>query len=89
MAQRVQNPTRILEDAGSTPSLAQWVKDPSIAASCCVACRCGSDLALLWLWHRPAGAALIEPLAWELLYATSVALKKKKKKQKKKNFSRF
>ena len=42
-------------------------------------CRCGSDLTLLWLWCRPAGATLIQPLAWELAF-TSAALKRKKKK---------
>ena len=26
--------------------------------------RCGSDPVLLWLWPRPAAAALILPLAW-------------------------
>jgi len=30
---------------------------------------------LLWLWHRLAAAALIRPLAGELPYAASVALK--------------
>ena len=44
--------------------------------------RHGSDLMLLWLWHRPAAVALTGPLAWELPYATSVALKRKKKKKK-------
>ena len=39
---------------------------------------------LLWLWHRPAAAALTGPLAWILPYAMSVALKSKKKKKKKK-----
>ena len=39
--------------------------------SCDVDHGCGSDLVLLWLWGRP--------LAWELLYAASVALKRKKK----------
>ena len=34
-----------------------------------VGCRCGSDLALLWLWYRLAAAAPIRPLAWELPYA--------------------
>ena len=41
--------------------------------------RCSSDLALLWLWCRPAAAALIQPLAQELPYATGAALVKKKK----------
>ena len=45
----VTNPTGIRGDMGLTPGLAQWVK----------------DLALLWLWYRPAAAAPIQPLAWE------------------------
>ena len=44
--------------------------------------RCGPDLALLQLWHRPAARALIQPLAWELPYAAPAALKKNKIKQK-------
>ena len=44
----------------------------------------GSDLALLWLWCRPAAVALIRPLAWEPPYALGVALKRPKKKKKKK-----
>ena len=35
-----------------------------------------SDLALLWLWCRPAAAAPIQALPWELLYAMGTALKK-------------
>ena len=42
--------------------------------------RCSSDPTLLWLWCRPAAAAPICPLAWELTYAVGAALKKKKKK---------
>ena len=38
--------------------------------------RCGSDLALLWLWRGLAATALIQPLAWEPPYAASTALKK-------------
>ena len=38
--------------------------------------RRGTDLALLWLWYRPA-AALIQPLAWKLPSAMGSALKSK------------
>ena len=48
--------------------------------SCGVGCRCGSDLALLRLWHRPAAAAPVKPLAWEPPYAMGMALKGQKKK---------
>ena len=34
----------------------------SVAMSCGVGRRRGSDLALLWLWHRSAALALIRPL---------------------------
>ena len=46
-------------------------------------CRCGSDPALLWLWHRPAAAAPIQPLAWKLPYTAGVAIKINKTKQRK------
>ena len=36
---------------------------------------------LLWLWYRPAAAALIPPLAQELPYAIVRLLKKKRKKR--------
>ena len=46
--------------------------------------RRGSDLALLWLWCRPAATALMRPLAWKTPYASDAALKDKKTKKKKK-----
>ena len=44
--------------------------------------RSGLDLALLWLWGRPAATAPIQPLAWEPPFAIGVAPKKAKKKKK-------
>ena len=68
MAQRLVNPTSIHEDAGPTPGLDQWAK----------------ELALLWLWCRPAATAVIRPLVWEPPYAAGVALKRQNTKQKQK-----
>ena len=50
--------------------------------NCGVGHRHGLDPVLLWLWCRQTAAAPIEPLAWELPYAVSVALKRGKKKKK-------
>ena len=47
--------------------------------SCGVGRRHGLDP--MWLWHRPAAAATMGPLAWELPHATGTALKRKKQKQ--------
>ena len=60
VTQRLTNPTRIPEDAGLIPGLAQWVKDPVFPwAVLCVGCGRGLDSTLLWLWCRPAATALI------------------------------
>ena len=54
------------------------VKGSGIAMSGGVGHRRSLDLVLLWLWHRSAAAAQIQPLARALPYAEGVALKKKK-----------
>ena len=41
------------------------------------------DLALLWLWHRPAAVTLIGPLDWEPPYVRGAALKRQKTQEKK------
>ena len=62
------NLTRNHEVAYLIPGLTQWVK----------------DLALLWLWCKPAATARTRPVAWEPPYATVAALKRQKTKKKKK-----
>ena len=60
-----------------------------IAVRCGVTWRHVLDLALLWLWPRPAAFAWIQPLAWELPYAAGVALKYKQTKIKNKKSWKF
>ena len=52
--------------------------------SCGVYHRCGSDPALLWLWHRLAPTAPIRPLAWEPPYAAGAVQEMAKRQKKKK-----
>ena len=72
------------EVVGSIPGLTQGLK---IQHYCelCVGHRHGSDLALLWLWHRPAAVAAVRPLVWEPPYPMGAALKKKKTPKTNKN----
>ena len=46
--------------------------------SCGVGHKHGSDLALLWLWCRPAAEAPVQALAWEPPYAAGAKKTKKK-----------
>ena len=71
----VTNSTSIHKDANSVPGLAQCVKDPLFCCELWCGLQTHCDLALLW--RRPTAMALIQPLAWELPYASGVALKTK------------
>ena len=50
--------------------------------SCGVGHRRGSNLAFLWLWHRPAATVPIGLLAWEFPLAAGAASEKTKRKKK-------
>ena len=79
MAQWVTNPTSTHKDVGLIPGLPQWVKDLTLlqaAAKLTDAARTSVAVAVVWA----SSCSYIRSLAWELLYAMGVALKKKTKK---------
>ena len=49
--------------------------------SCGVGHRHSLDLALLWLWCKPAAVVPIQSLAWEPPYAAGATLKSKREKE--------
>ena len=57
--------------------------------SCGVGRTLGSDLTLLWLWCRPAAAALIRPLAWKLPYAAHDVVAKERERAEAECFRKF
>ena len=70
---------RIHEDVGLIPGRTQWVGEPSVTVSCGVDCSRGLDPTLLWLWCRPAAAAVIPLGNFHMQYAVGVAPPQKKK----------
>ena len=80
----ITNPIRNHEDAVSIPSLYSVGLGSSVAVSFGIGRPRGWNLVLLWLWHRPATAAVIQPLAWELPCTAGAALKTKTKTKNKK-----
>ena len=85
MAQGVKNQTSIHEDTGLIPGLAQCLK----IQCCCelgVGRRCGFEDWILCCCGcgRLAGAAPVQPLAWEHPFGMGEALKSKKKTKTKK-----
>ena len=53
-----------------------------MAVSCGVGRSGGLDPVFLGLWHKPAAAAPIQPLAWKHPYARGAGLKRQKTKKK-------
>ena len=77
--QKPIQPVSLRMGVRSLASLSGW--GSCAAVSCGIGHRGGLDPELLWLWYRPAAVAPIQPLAWEISYATGTVLKRKKKKK--------
>ena len=79
------NPTGSHEDAGSIPGLAQWVKGSSVAMSCGLGHRCGSDgsdIAAAVIGREPE--LQFDPWPGNFHMLWGAALKSKKRQQPKK-----
>ena len=83
VAQWLMNPARIHENVGSTPGLAQQVKDLRYHELwCMLQMQLGSHVVVAVA--QASGHSSDRPLGWEPPYATGVALKQQKKKKEKK-----
>ena len=76
----LRNPASIHEYEGQSLALLSGVEGSGVGVGCGIGRTCSSDLALLWLWHRPVATGPISHLAWEPLYAAGTALKKQAQK---------
>ena len=72
--------------SGGVPLVAQWKHLTSIQEDADLIPGLTQWVKDLWLWYRPVATALIQPLAWEPLYAMGVALKKKERKKERKKY---
>ena len=80
VAWQVKSLTQCLWGCGFNPWPHSVGEESAAATSCTTGHRGGSDLVLLWLWHKPAAATPIQPQAGELPYAAGPAIKKTKTK---------
>ena len=79
MVHQVKNPAGILEDVDTSQGT------PLNGLRISIAVSCGGNCRLLWLWCSLAAAAPIQPLAWELPYASVTTPPPPQKKRKNKS----